>query len=229
MRLLLALGDAGSLSRKESKMTTESTVPTFWCANFDNYSALTHGIAINSWLVQYQYEHSGFDYQGNKKQRGMVSRSWKDFSDVRIGDWLVAYLKTSTFFAIGQVRSPRVFDNATMDIHDDTVERTLDTKSHKYLTDIVRYEDAPGYYEDYTDPWRYHIEEPDDGVPPSFLYPQRIDVDTWLHYSEDGVYLEGLGPIVPIHQLREPLFRIPKTYFDDVVDGLREFAPNNAG
>jgi len=210
-------------------MTTETSEPTYWCANFDNYSALTHGIEKDSWLVQYQYEHSGFDFQGHKNQRGMVTRAWKDFSDVRIGDWLVAYLKTNTFFAIGQVRQPRIFSNADVEISDDTVARTLDKKSHKYLAGIVRYQDAPAYYEDYTDPWRYHLAEPDDGDPPCFLYPQRIDVDTWLHYCDDGVYLSGLGPIVPINQLREPLFRIPKEFFDDIVVGLREFATNIAG
>lgn len=210
-------------------MATETTIPTYWCANFDNYSALTHGIENDSWLVQYQYEHAGFDYQGHRNQRGMVKRAWKGFSDVQIGDWLVAYLKSNTFFAIGQVRQPRIFSNPDVQINDDTVERTLHEKSHKHLAGVVRYRDAPAYYEDYTDSWRYNLDEPGEGVPPYFSYPQRLDVDSWLHYVDGGVYLGGLGPIVPIYQLREPLFRIPQEFFDKIVDGLREFAPNAAG
>jgi hypothetical protein len=81
--------------------------PTYWCANFDGTDVLEHGLEIHAWLLQYQYEHGGFDYQGNRRQKGRTTAVWKSVREVEIGDWLMAYLSGGWFFAVGRVVEPR--------------------------------------------------------------------------------------------------------------------------
>ncbi|HEY7153371.1 MAG TPA: hypothetical protein VH575_05380 [Gemmataceae bacterium] len=76
---------------------TATRKPTYWCANFDFDDVLDHGLRIDAWLLQYQYEHGGFEYQGNRRQKGRTTATWKSLREVEIGDWLMAYLSGGFF------------------------------------------------------------------------------------------------------------------------------------
>ena len=126
----------------------------FWCVNFDAELVLQHGLADAMWLMQYQYSHGGYHFQGHRAQLSATSTNWNLLTRVAVGDWLAAYLRSSTFYAVGQVIEPRVWQrHAGAARHTDTVERTVQEHRHRFLDGVVRYGDAPAAYEDFTDPW----------------------------------------------------------------------------
>ncbi len=203
-------------------------MPNYWCVNFDDYDVLLHGIEINSWMMQYQYEHAGFDYQGGKDKKAKTTISWQSLPDIVAGDWLLAYLKPSTFYAIGEVVEPRVFGSLSGQFIIDTVDRTTKENRHLHFDGIVRYSDAPAFYENHSDTWK--LRGAVDGSGPAwFDYAQRIDVEKWLHYYQHGVTLGGLATVAPFPEYRKAYFRISSEYFDTVADALQAFIADESG
>ena len=80
--------------------TREGSYARFWCVNFDAKEVLQHGLRENFWAMQYQYSHGGHVYQGSAKQRGATTKNLRAAVEVKVGDWLVAYLKPKTFYAV---------------------------------------------------------------------------------------------------------------------------------
>ena len=104
--------------------------------------------------MQYQYSHSGGVYQGSPKQLHSTTRHLKEVMKVKAGDWLVAYLKPKTFYAVGEVVEPRRRAwQRGHPVHKDSVERTTSEQTHQFLDGIVRYTETPVFYDDFTDPW----------------------------------------------------------------------------
>lgn len=192
---------------------------TYWCANFDAGAVVDHGLDINAWLMQYQYEHGGFEYQGNKRQKGKTTSAWKSLCEISIGDWILAYLTGNRFFAIGQIRRPRKALKGGA--HLDTVARTVAEARHMFLDGIVRYRDAEAFYEDFTDSWSLPIEPPRPGQPPDWRYAQRIDVTRWEHVVADGIIVPGLSAAAPLPEYRKPIFQVHADFFHRVSEELR--------
>lgn len=152
-----------------------------WCGNFDRGAGkdqcevLQHGLRINSWVMQYQYEHGGYEYQGNRRQKARTTEALKTMYDVRIGDVLIAYLKGSKFFAIGRVVAPRKLTRLPASkLQVDSIERTIDERCHQYLSGIVKYRDAPAFYDDFTDKWHLDTKHHGPDAPAFWPYAQRI-------------------------------------------------------
>lgn len=197
---------------------------TYWCANFDGGPVLDPGFEINAWLMQYQYEHGGFEFQGNRRQKGKTTATWKSLCDISIGDWILAYLSGSTFFAIGQVCLPRKVSRG--DGHTDTVSRTVSEARHIHLDGIVRYTDAEAFYEDFTDTWNLSIDPRRPNQPQHWLYPQRIDVTRWENVVPDGITMSGLARAAPFPECRKPIFQVDASFFRNVADQLRVESKN---
>lgn len=197
----------------------------YWCANFDYGDILVHGLDINAWLMQYQYEHGGFDYQGNRRQKARTTETWRSLTAVAAGDWLLAYLSGNAFFAIGQICLPRKLQ--TQECQTDSVSRTVKDARHLYFEGLVRYLDADVLYEDFTDEWN----SPNDGHsdrPPFYPYAQRIDVIEWENVVPDGIEMSGLASAAPLPQYRKPIFQIDADFFHDVSGELRVASRNTA-
>jgi hypothetical protein len=195
--------------------------PTYWCANFDGTDVLEHGLEVHAWLLQYQYEHGGFGYQGNRRQKGRTTAAWKSVLEVEIGDWLMAYLSGGWFFAVGRVVEPKTREwQAGAIQHSDTVERTVRQGHHLYFDGIVRYRDAPAFYEDFADPWNVSTDGMRDHQPESWPYAQRIDVAEWEHVVADGANVSGLAKAAPLPLYRRPLFPVDADFFAEVLDSL---------
>ena len=192
---------------------------TCWCANFDGGPVLDHGLEINAWLMQYQYEHGGFEFQGNRRQKGKTTAALKSLCDISIGDWILAYLSGNAFFAIGQVCQPRKVSRG--DIHTDTVARTVLERRHIHLDGIVRYADAEAFYEDFTDSWSLSIDPRRPKQPPRWRYPQRIDVTRWDNVVPNGITMTGLATAAPFPEFRKPIFQVDAGFFHAVSDQLR--------
>jgi hypothetical protein len=189
----------------------------FWCANFDMKPCLEHGIANNLWLMQYQYEDDhGHTYQGDKK--AAIRKNWERLGEIRSGDYLVAYLKPNTFFAIGEVRTPR--RPQTKKDHSDTIGEYLDRRrSHQHKTGFVYY--SPVLYENFSDKWE--LPSKDKGPEhkaETVRYPQRIDVKKWENYVQGGMRVNGLLSVVKPYELQKAVFRIPKEVFCRIRDEL---------
>lgn len=199
-------------------MTKSKTQPKYWCVNFDCTPILEHGIEIKSWLMQYQYEHGGYAYQAKKKAN--LTKAWNAVRGVSTGDWLLAYLSHKTFYAIGEVISPRAFSDVKSVVSTDKVVRTLDESSHRFFKGIVRYSDAPMFYEDFSDLWRYKTQSMENGDPPTFPYAQRIDVESWKHFYQNGIIADGLADASQ-KRYRQAIFQIKKDFFDVVSDALK--------
>ncbi len=193
-------------------------MPTYWCANFDIGDVLDHGLAINAWLMQYQYEHGGFSYQGNRRQKARTTETWKSLTDVSAGDWVLAYLSGNAFFAVGEICPPRKLQ--TNDFHSDSVARTVSGSRHIYFDKLVKYTDAPVLYEDFTDDWNNPGDSSIDR-PPLYSYAQRIDVIEWQHVVPDGIEMSGLATAAPLPQYRKPIIQIDEGFFHGVAEELR--------
>lgn len=149
-----------------------------WCANFELDHVLQNGLSNAMWMFQYQYAHDGFDYQENPAQKHMIRNNLKTVARINSEDWLLAYLaasattnQTSTFYAVGQVIEPRLRFSST--VSEDTIERTLLENKHRHLNGIIRYKDAPAFYEDLSDDWSCPADQSRGDQPKVFLYPQR--------------------------------------------------------
>lgn len=198
----------------------------YWCMNFDADEVLQHGFQENFWAIQYQYSHGGHVYQGNPSQLPSTTKNLRAVTGIEAGDWLVAYLKPKTFYAVGEVIEPRTRSrHFGQPIHEDTIERTVMEQTHRYFDGIVRYtSETSVFYEDFTDPWALsginsHSEQREDSK-----YSQRIDVREWEHACA-GVQVDGMAEVVAFPLYRLAVFEIPKSFFDTIRAHLQAVAP----
>src|SRR5262245_54724176 len=116
-------------------------MPAYWCVNFDGEAGplgdkpredvLNHGLRESMWLMQYQYSDETHNYQGHPRQRAATTRNWNQAGRVQPGDWIVAYLPESTFYAVGEVIEPRVRPRHTnQPNHQDSISRTVSEHRH---------------------------------------------------------------------------------------------------
>ncbi len=194
----------------------------YWCANFDHDEVLQHGLRENFRAMQYQYSHGGLVYQGSRNQLGATTKHLRAVTEIKVGDWLVAYLNPKTFFAVGEVVAPRQRAwQREQPVHEDSIERTVVEHSHRFLDGVVRYTpETTVFYDDFTDAWvrsgvNKFSEQRED-----WKYPQRIDVREWEHKCT-GVQVDGLGEAVEFPNYRLALFEIPQLFFDVVRSRLQ--------
>lgn len=146
----------------------------------------------------------------------MITQSWHAVQMIAVGDWCVAYLEPRTFYAVGEVIEPRQRPTFY-----DSVDRTLRERWHAHYEGVVRYRDAPTFYEDFTDDWVLHMKNTCSGKEEPSKYPERVDVKKWTHIVYSGIQIEGLkeaainrwpsGTIIPVH----------KWFFDEVAKALQ--------
>lgn len=186
----------------------------FWCVNFDAEEVLQHGLQENFWAMQYQYSHGGHVYQGSPAQLPSTTKHLRAVVDVEAGDWLVAYLKPKTFYAVGEVIEPRQRGwQHGHPVHDDSIERTVTDQAHRFLDGIVRYAESRVYYDDFTDPWILSAVNSYSEKTEDWKYPQRIDVREW-EYKSAGVQVDGLAEAVAFPLYRLAMFEIPQSFFE---------------
>ncbi len=188
----------------------------YWCLNFDptvGVRALQHGADESLWLMQYQYsDHRQVNQGGDQKSQ--TSGAWAAVEKIEIGDWCVAYLPPRRFFAIGEVIEPRKRErHLNKPIHQDSIERTIREHRHLYFDGVIYYVESDVLYEDFTDDW--NITFPKDGRLETYKYPQRIDVEEWLHAVPSGIRLRGLRDAASNRQ-RDVVFEIDQDFFDTV-------------
>jgi hypothetical protein len=191
----------------------------YWCVNFDHPACLEHGIRNKLWLMQYQYaDDHGRVFQGNKK--GAIRKNWERLETIKPNHWFVAYLKPSTFFAVGKVIKPR--RAKTAQDHTNSIATYLEQKrSHRQATGYVYYTSV--FYENFTDKWTLPAD-------PLMRYPQRIDVDQWRCYVPNGITREGLLGKVPPYELQKAVFEITKSDFEAITrELLSENGPHQQG
>ena len=168
-------------------------------------------------MMQYQYKDDYGNVFQDGRQKSATTTNWRRLKGISDGDLFVAYLPRdrtkagNSFFAIGQVRMPRRIQTSTDD--KTTIEQyVVDQRSHDHSTGFVYYEDAPVFYENFTDKWR----PPDDALT---RYAQRIDVESWQHYVPEGIpWLSGLK--IPAPEIQRAFFRIRKHIFDRIAKAL---------
>ena len=198
----------------------------YWCMNFDAEEVLQHGLRENFWAMQYQYSHGGRVYQGNPRQLPSTTKHLRAVTDIKAGDWLVAYLKPKTFYAVGEVIEPRVRSrHHGHPVHEDTIERTVNEQTHRFLDGIVRYTPETGvFYEDFTDLWvlsgtNSYSEQRED-----WKYSQRIDVREWEHMCA-GVQVDGIAEAIAFPLYRLAVFEMPESFFEIIRARLQAVAP----
>jgi len=184
----------------------------YWCVNFDSEDCLKHGLKHNLWMMQYQYKDDhGNLFQDERKSR--ISSNWQQLKNVKIGHFVVAYLKKNRYFAVGEVRTPRHVRSAS------DVTSKIDThlevqRSHDDKNKFVFYTDAPVLYENFTDKWKY----PGDKLS---RYAQRIDVEEWQLMVPEGIEMKGLQKFI----LKKPYLAVTKIderYFRRIESQLKK-------
>jgi hypothetical protein len=175
------------------------------------------------WLMQYQYSHGGYEFQGHLAQLAATTANWNILMGVKVGDWFAAYLPNSTFYAIGEVIEPRVrARHVGAAMHIDTVARTVRERRHRYLDGVVRYCDAAALYEDFTDQWTCPNAHATENQPSAWQFPQRIEVREWEHVVPRGVQVDGLSSAAPLPAYRRAAFEIPEAFFETIAAKLRD-------
>ncbi|MDX6710877.1 MAG: putative restriction endonuclease [Blastocatellia bacterium] len=207
----------------------------YWCLNFDptvedrpaQELPRTHGLSEGFWLMQYQYSHDGFIYQGDSRQISITTRNWRALSSITPGDGCIGYISSSafrgpTYYAVGIAAQPKARVRHTGAIvHHDTIERTTSEQSHLHSDGVILYDDASAFYEDFTDPWELHQQK--QGQTEIYKYAQRIDVQEWLHQCPDGIALTGLSDAAQNKQfIGSAIIEINKNFFDLVSARLAE-------
>ncbi len=187
----------------------------YWCVNFDGETSLSckkpkdfilqYGLEKRLWLMHYQYHH---------QKKGTTTSNWRAAGKPKPGDWLVAYLRGSTFYAVGEVINPP--NNPDQQ---DTIARTTEKHKHIHKDGIVKYNDSNAMYEDFTDEWRTPI---DSRYNKAWEYPQRINVDKWKYVVNDGVKVKGLAQVVKFPTYRFAVFEIPEKFFIEVQTALQD-------
>lgn len=126
----------------------------FWCVNFDAEVVLQHSLEDNFWAMQYQYSPGEHMYQGSPNQLHSTTKRLRAVVEVEVGDWLVAYLKPKTFYAVGEVIEPlqRAWQRGHP-VQEDSIERTVSEQTHRFLDGVVRYTETHVFYDDFTDSW----------------------------------------------------------------------------
>jgi hypothetical protein len=127
------------------KFDRTAFMPAFWCVNLDSDDhVLAHGLEGSCWLMQYQYSHDGHAYQGGGNQIAATSRNRNVLKRIKRGDWLVAYQKRNQSFGIGTLTEPRPRNrHRGQPHHEDTIRRAVREYTHRFLSGVVRYTDAP--------------------------------------------------------------------------------------
>jgi hypothetical protein len=163
----------------------------YWCLNFDGpqLDMLNYGLEKSLWMMQYQYSQGGQINQGHKPSA--IANNWKAAQKIAVDDLCVAYLRPNTFYAIGRVIPPRKGKT-----DDDTVERTIQQRSHLYTQGVVYYADARALYEDFDDPWSIMSPHQETGQMERYPYAQRVDVDGWQYARKSPKGGAYIGKIV---------------------------------
>lgn len=197
-------------------------VETFWCVNFETEPGVNHGLGEDLWLMQYQYAHGGYAFQGYAAQIASTSKNWNVLCGVHTGDWFVAYRPNKLFYAIGEVIERRTRPrHSGADEHVDTVERTVRDHRHRFFDGIVQYSDTAVLYEDFTDTWTCLSTSPVSHQPKMWQYPQRIDVREWEHVVSQGIRVDGLSNAAAFPAYRQAAFEIKESFFETVAVELR--------
>ena len=119
---------------------------------------------LNSAIMQYEY--------GSEDSK-MVSLNWNRIQQVKEGDYI--FLRgDSHIYAFGKVIRPRKKANIVLSINE-----TIENKSHgKYISGnykgCIHFEESNVFYEDLSEGKEQ--------------WGQRIDVDKWRHFTEQGIY-----------------------------------------
>jgi hypothetical protein len=205
----------------------------YWCVNFDAGAGpmggeerdvvLRYGLQRCLWAMQYQYRHDHHDYQENTPG-GAITANWNAIGRIRPGDWCAAYLRPSTFYAVGEVITPRALARSGgQPVNRDTIGGSQKRRSHAYIDGIVEYTDAAGaFYEDFTDEWHLRNHNPDCAycqAHPDDLevwrYPQRIEVARWELVSARGVKVRGIVAAA-LSPHRRAAFRVSPEFFQRI-------------
>ncbi len=193
----------------------------YWCVNFDGETSLSckkpkdfilqYGLEKRLWLMHYQYHH---------QKKGLTTTNWNQAVKPKPGDWLVAYLSVSTFYAIGEVARTDIHRERHKDkpVRKDTIARTTSKKKHICNDGIVEYNDSNAMYEDFTDKWRTPLDSRCNKV---WEYPQRIDVDEWKYVVRNGVKVDGIINKDNFPMCLRAVFNIPEDDFKKVRKALQ--------
>lgn len=158
----------------------------YWLAKITNDEFFYYAIENNLWLMQQQY---------GKQENNAVTNNWSVIKEIKNGDYLLLGYENK-IHSIGKVCIPkRIQEN----FHVSNIAKTIKNKNHEYKYDLVVYDDNEVFYENFID---YKGE-----------WGQRIDVEKWEFYTEDGISNYGIqnGSIrgLALHTI----FEIKEEYF----------------
>jgi hypothetical protein len=169
----------------------------YWCVNFGDAENLRLGLKRNFWSQGYQYDPDGGDSPG---RLSAITRNWKRLEEIRVGDFLVAYLKGNRYFAIGRVIPPRrtAKKNDTIDSIDDYLKgRKSYRHGYIYFPPTVAYD---------------NFETEVDAL------PLRIDVDGWQNVVAEGVQVEL--PVLPRWKTVYAAYSIVRSRYSKILKAL---------
>lgn len=128
---------------------------------------VNRALALNSAIMQYEYGY---------QEQGKVTQNWNKASEVKAGD--IIFLRgDADIYAYGVAIKPRIQPDVIL-----SMQAIVNSKSHgEYLSGkydgCIHFNDCDVFYENLSD----GDEE----------WGQRIDVDSWKFFNEQGIYAKG--------------------------------------
>lgn len=177
-------------------------------------------VKVPDWDGQFEYALKNacflMEYRYEIESAQRVSTHWNRCRPIKAGDYFLLGLgENGTVHAIGRVCAPQV-DTRGLPEHDSVMQIVIDNKKPDYTDGFVFYKDSEVFYEDLNS---------DNGFNGS--WGQRIDVEKWEFYNNDGISNTGVDNeiIAGIHQ--DTVFQITQKYFCKMQKKLKEIFMEN--
>lgn len=171
----------------------------YWFSKITNDDKFDYAIKNNVWLMQQQY---------NKQNNSAVTIMWSSIKDMNVGDYLMLGYG-NTIHAIGKICKPRNIQD-DVDTHEIySLQETLNNNEHKYSKGLITYDDSDVFYEDFN----------------TFggKWAQRIDVEEWIFFREDGISNNGIQKGSINNLTTHTIFEIKKDYFNEKQNNLKDY------
>lgn len=156
----------GSKNTDEIRYWTFKHKPGMGGSELGSMEFVEKAIRLNAAIMQYEY---------GLQEQGMVTQNWNKIQEINDGDYI--FLRgDSNVYAVGKVISHRCEGDVILNM-----KRIIKEKKHtEYCSDeyngTITFEDNSIFYEDLSDGENE--------------WGQRIDVEKWMYYNPNGIYIK---------------------------------------
>ena len=155
-------------------------------------------IKLNCALMQYEY---------GSQDTASVTRNWKTIKELQEGDYL--FLRgDDRIYAVGKIIRPRKNPDDKLNMDKIIKDRDHGVYISGKYNKCIHFDDSPVFYEDLSD---------GEGE-----WGQRVDVDSWKYFNDDGIEAKQLNFYVPNPNVYNAIWELKKDVAERILKDLKE-------